>query len=158
MSMSSPAGASSDAAPMPVGARHPSPHRHRVTPRALWFGLYGAPAAWSVQVLVGFAMSAHGCYPRAIPLASPVIGVRAIALLVTAVAAGLAIAAGVTALVSWRTTREEMDGREEALLEIGDGRTRFMALSGVLVSILFLLAIGLSYLSIAVVPPCTYGA
>ena len=30
---------------------HPSPHRDRVSPGAMWFCILGAPVAWSVQQL-----------------------------------------------------------------------------------------------------------
>lgn len=109
--------------------------------------------------MVGYAVTSHGCFPRSLPLTSPIFtGLRTVAFMITLVATIVAIAAGLTALVSWRRTKHEMSGTEHALLEVGEGRTRFMALSGVLVSALFLLAIVMSFLSIAVVPPCTYGA
>jgi hypothetical protein len=112
-----------------------------------------------VVVIAGFAVTAHGCYPRSIPLADSVIGgMRVIAIIITAIATAVSVAAGVVSLGSWRRTSSEMAGQKHALLEVGEGRTRFMALSGVLVSALFLLAIVLNFLSIAFVPPCTYGA
>jgi hypothetical protein len=51
---------------------HPSPHRDRVSPWAMWFCILGAPVAWSVQQLVNAPLFAHGCYPKDAPLASPI--------------------------------------------------------------------------------------
>lgn len=124
---------------------------------ALWFGLFGAPALWSVQVMSGFAITAHGCFPRALPLASPTLDVRAFALLITIVAALGAIAAGLTAHASWRRVTHECVS-SHATLDAEAERTRFMAFSGILVSVLFLLAIALSFVSISMVPACSYGA
>src|SRR4029079_11575851 len=76
---------------------HPAPHRERVNPWAVWFGLLGAPLAWAAQLLINSALGAHGCYPHDVPLAVPLwadvrevmLGVEVVALLV-----------GVAALVS----------------------------------------------------------
>jgi F0F1-type ATP synthase membrane subunit c/vacuolar-type H+-ATPase subunit K len=129
-------------------ARSSSAENTGVSSVALWFGLFGAPALWSLQVMAGFAIAAHGCFPRALPLASPTFDVRALTLLITVVAALGAIAAGLTAHASWRRVAHDA----------GAERTQFMAFSGILVSALFLLAIVLSFVSISMVPPCSYGA
>jgi hypothetical protein len=125
---------------------------------ALWFGLVGAPALWSVQVMAGFAIAAHGCFPRTLPLASPTLDVRALTLLITIVATLVAIAAGATALASWRRVTHDVRAGDRVMLAAEADRTRFMAFSGILMSALFLLAIALSFASIWGVPPCAYGA
>jgi hypothetical protein len=125
---------------------------------ALWFGLFGAPAMWSLQLMSGFAVSAHGCFPYSLPLTSPTIGVRAIVTLISVVAAAGAIAAGLIAHGSWQRTREFTSGPERAMLDVRQQRVRFMAESGMLMSALFLFVIVLSFVSIAMVSPCTYGA
>lgn len=52
-------------------SQHPAPGRHLVGLGALWFGLFGAAAAWSVQELVSFAVVSHSCYPDWHPRAAP---------------------------------------------------------------------------------------
>jgi hypothetical protein len=143
---------------------HPAPARRDAALSALWFGFVGAPAAWSVQTLVNLSLVSHSCYPRLTPLASPATGgVRGIAFTVSLVALAVCLAA---AFVSWRTwwrTREEHQrgsGRAQqhqpssALLETGEGRTRFMALAGVLTSVTFLVVSALHMSTIFLVSPC----
>ncbi len=136
---------------------HPAPARGRVSSFVLWFGLFGAPAAWSVQLLVNYPMAAHTCFPRLIPLASPTIGhggLTTATTIVSIVAILVAIAAGVAAIAAWRQTSGESGGQAHWLLDTGEGRTRFMAASGLMTSGLFLLAIIVHTISIFTVAQC----
>lgn len=145
-------------------AGHPAPARGEVASWALWLGLLGGPAAWSAQTLIDLAISAHGCYPQLYPLRAPVIvGVRVIALAVSVVSVIVCVAALLVAWRSWRRTRGEHQensgrGREHeartAALETGEGRTRFMALAGLLTSATFTLVAALHLVTIVIVPPC----
>jgi hypothetical protein len=126
-----------------------------VAPPALWFGLFGAPAAWSVQLLVNYALVAHACFPKSEPLASPALGgLHAIVLGTSFAALAIALAAAVTAGRSLRGSRHESHGGNGALLEVGEGRTGFMALAGVLVSGVFLLGIAMNAIPLFLVSPC----
>ena len=148
---------------MATGA-HPAPARERVGRTGLWFGLFGAPAAWSVQTLADTAIAAHACYPRLTPTDEPVTGgMLAITLAVSAAALAVSIAALVVALRSWSRTRHEHQersggasahGAEHALLETGEGRTRFMALSAVMMSVTFLVACLAHAASVLIVGAC----
>ena len=134
---------------------HPSPHRHRVLRVALWFGLLGAPVAWSLQELVNVSLAGHACYPHDLPLAMPLwLQLGSIALWVEAVAVIVCIAAGLVAFASWRRSRNEKPGDAHQLLGSGDGRTRFMAMAGVMTSALFLIGTALAALNLTAVPPC----
>lgn len=143
---------------------HPAPARDRVPLAALWFGVFGAPAAWTVQVLVNLALASHACFPRLFPLAAPVTGgLRGIVVGVSLVAIAVSAAAAVVAWGTWRRTRDEHQqgsgrAREHssgaALLETGEGRTRFMALAGVLTGVTFLLVTILNTAAIFLVSPC----
>lgn len=143
---------------------HPAPARGRVPLSALWFGFVGAPAAWTVQTLVNTPLSAHSCYPRLTPLGTPTTGgLRGIAFAVSLVALVVCVAATAVAWRTWKRTREEHQqrtgrGREHepgsALLETGEGRTRFMALAGVLTSITFLAVSAAHTAAIFLVSPC----
>jgi hypothetical protein len=143
---------------------HPAPARGRASLAALWFGLFGAPAAWSVQTLVNVPLAAHGCFPRLRPVASPVTGgLRGLAFAVSLATLAACVAAVLVAWRSWRGTRAEhqaSSGRGErhdastALLETGEGRTRFMALAGVLTSVTFLIVSLAHAAAIFLVLPC----
>ncbi|MDQ6732593.1 MAG: hypothetical protein M3Z35_00540 [Nitrospirota bacterium] len=134
---------------------HPSPHRKRVRLGALWFGLVAAPLAWSAQILAGAALSGHDCYPHETPLANPLWhGLWPILLLISIVDIAIASAGGVIAWRSWQQTRHEQPDSAHGLMTRGEGRTRFMAMSGILTSALFLLGLLFSIAAVFMVPLC----
>ncbi len=134
---------------------HPSPHRHRVARWAVWFGLLGAPIAWGLQEFINVSLAGYACFPHDTPLAAPLwANLAAIALAVDAVALAICIAAGFAAFHTWRRSRGEKPGDADQLLGSGDGRTRFMAMAGIMVSLLFLFGTALATLNLAAVPPC----
>ena len=143
---------------------HPAPERAHIHNGALWFGLFAGPAAWSVQTLVNTTVAAHACYPRIEPVGAPVTsGLRLIVLVVSVVAMLVCVAAIVVAYRAWaRTSAERQEstgggrahGRHVALLETGEGRTRFMALAGVIMSSTFLLVTAVHAATLLFVLPC----
>lgn len=138
-----------------ISIRHPAPHRRRVSLAALFFGLAAAPFAWNAQLLVGVALSAHACYPRDVPLALPIwSNLWWILLIIDAVGIVLAIAGGLVAFASWRRTFSEAPGSAHQLLDTGEGRTRFLAMFGLLTSVLFVLAILFGTAANFVIPLC----
>ena len=144
--------------------RHPAPARHRVPLSALWFGFLGGPAAWTVQTLVNLPLAAHSCFPQLTPLRLPTVdGLRGIAFTVSLASVAVCVAAMVISWRAWRHTREEHQagsgrGREHdptpALLETGEGRTRFMALAGLLVSVMFLVVTAMNTATVFLISPC----
>ncbi len=134
---------------------HPSPHRHRVSRWSIWFGLLGAPLAWCLQELVNVSLAGYACYPHDVPLALPLWPhLTSISMWVEIVALVVCIAAFIVAFSNWRRTRDEKPGDAHRLLGSGDGRTRFMAMTGILTSVLFFVATGLATFNLAGVPPC----
>jgi hypothetical protein len=130
---------------------HPAPYRHRVGLLALGFGLVGAPLAWNTELLIGSALSGHQCYPRLLPLAQPLwMGTGWVLWAMSLAALVLGIAAMLVAWRSWLRTRDEKPSTAHG----GEGRTRFMALSGVLTSGLFLIALVFTIAAVALVPLC----
>lgn len=134
---------------------HPSPQRHRIGRFAVWFAIAAAPLAWNLQLLFNVGLVAHGCFPHDEPRAQPIwsrlpvaVGAIEVAALVVCVVAGL------VAWRNWRRTRDERPGSAHHVLEGGDGRTRFMALVGLLTSALFGLAVVFAAIVLALVPPC----
>ena len=136
-------------------AGHPSPHRHRVRLGALVFGLSGGPAAWSVAWMVSVVLAQEACHPGTAPLSVPAFGgVHAALVVLNATACVVTILSGLVAYRSWIATREEHPGTSQTLLEIGEGRTRFMAMAGLLTSAGFLLAILFGVPAIVFGPLC----
>lgn len=146
------AGSSSPAA---HGQPHPAPHRARVRAWSLWFAIAGAPLAWLMQLVVNAVLAGNACYPHDVPLAQPAwpqllqvsAGVEVVALLIC-------LAAGATAWRNWRRSHAEAPGDGHQAVASGDGRTRFMAMVGMLCSALFLGATALAFAFIGTVPPC----
>jgi hypothetical protein len=146
------------------GSAHPAPARNDVSQGLLWFGLLGGPAAWAVQTLVDLAVASHGCYPRLFPLEAPIqAGLRGIVMTVSLAALIVCIVAGLAAIRTWGQTRHEHQGGSgagekhgpaTALLETGEGRTRFLAYAGLLTSILFIITVLAHTVSIFIVGPC----
>jgi hypothetical protein len=134
---------------------HPSPHRDRVSPWAMWFCILGAPVAWSVQQLVNAPLFAHGCYPKDVPISSPIwTNAGSVALAVELIAIAVCVVAGLLAWRNWDRTRGEKEGSGHHLMEAGDGRTRFMAMVGLICSGLFLLATIFATALLYMVQPC----
>jgi hypothetical protein len=144
-------------------APHPAPERSRIALAALWFGLAGGPLGWSIQTLVNLPVASHGCFPALSPLATPVTSVRGITFGVSLFALALCVAATGVALRSWlriRSEHQRVSGRASehtpaaALAETGEGRTRFMALTGVLTSLTFLVVSVVHTAAVFLVFPC----
>lgn len=139
----------------PINVSHPAQHRGRIGLAALLFGIAAAPVAWDTQLLFSVALSGHACYPRNKLLAAPLwSGLWSILLAISLAGIVLAIVGGLVAWRSWRHTREESPGSAHHLLESGDGRTRFMAMCGMLTSALFLVALVFGTAALFLVPLC----
>ena len=137
------------------GVEHPAPHRSRVSSWSTAIALALAPAAWGVQLLLDVSMSGHACFPKDVPLVAPAWdGLYGSLLAVNAGAILLCVIAGRVAWINWQRTREERAGSADRLLASGDGRTRFLALIGLLTSALFGLAVIFESINVVVVSMC----
>jgi hypothetical protein len=149
----------------PADAGHPAPARGSVALWTLWFGFLGAPLGWTLQTLANTAVASHGCFPQLFPLSSPTTGgMRGILFGISTVAIVSGVAALAVSFSTWRRTNGEHQEKSgegarrhdpsTAALETGEGRTRFMALSGVLTSFVFLVVIIAHTAAVFVVVPC----
>jgi len=137
----------------------PAPPTPDVHHAFLWFGLFGGPAAWSLQLLINYPLMAHACYPGKLPLGTPTSGrAWAVAVAINALMILITLAAGATAISTWRRSRGELAAEPRGLLENRPARTHFMAYAGMLVSGLFLFALIMSAMPLFIVPACSYGA
>jgi hypothetical protein len=115
----------------PRVSHHPAPQR-QVLPRQSFFAVFGGPLAWFLQLNADFALASNPCFINnersIVPHLSPDWTWRA--MIVIAVAAlAVALAATLVAWRAYRLTKEESSGDHD-LMEIGAGRTRFLALWG----------------------------
>jgi len=135
----------------------PSPQRARVGLAILLFGLIGAPGAWFVQLVASYAVASHACFPYMLPhhdapQAWPEIWYGLLAINIVALCTALICA--LTSYKSWNMTHEEQAGNSTDLMEIGEGRTRFIALCGVILGLGFFVAILFDSVALFAVPPC----
>lgn len=138
---------------MTESVTHPAPARHEVALAALWIGLFGAALAWTLQELIGYAVVSHACFPSwqpyRLPRAAGTWGVTVAVSLVLLVLGGAALA---TAGRSWSRTRP--DGSLHHQTEVGEGRARFMALGGLLVSGMILFTMVMNVIVLFLIDPC----
>jgi hypothetical protein len=115
----------------------------------LWFGLFGAPAAWTVQFVIGYWLSEVRCSTGGVGG----LEVDSWTIVTTAVAAVLAVLAEVAAIRTFRRTRNVrgMGGADEPPPK---GRVHFLATVGIVIAPLFFLIIVMSGVGVAVLENC----
>jgi hypothetical protein len=133
-------------------SHHPAPHRNRV---ALWetlLGVAGGPLAWIVQLCAGYSLAAAPCYagPDRGFGGAPGPGI----IILYAVCLAIALAGAIVSLRVFRRTRGEKRGSTDELFEHGEGRTRFLALWGLLLGAGFAAVILLNGVALIGVPRC----
>lgn len=147
--------AATDAISVPRRQPHPSPHRSRVPNWSTWFAILAAPLAWSLQLVINASLVGHACYPNDVPLAAPIWNhLGTVSVSIELVALAICLVAGGVGWRNWARSRNEKHGGLHHVVESGDGRTRFMALVGMMTSALFLVATAFATLNLAAVPQC----
>lgn len=132
-----------------IAAGHPAPQRRRVNGFAILLGLTGAPAAWIGVSLVNYALTSEIC-ARSGSSGLPWGGLLGLNLL------GFAAALGALWISydGWRRSHDEQSGEQQKTLEVGEGRTRFLALCGIVTSIGFAIGIAFAILPLLLVMTC----
>ncbi len=93
----------------------------------LGFGFFAAPAAWAVQLLLGYVLALPSCQ----------VGSKASMYILSVAAAVVAIAAALTSYAGWKKYSQ---GGERRItdLEVNVNRSEFLSMAGVIVSLVFL--------------------
>lgn len=131
----------------------------RVNYWALWFGLLGAPVAWSLSELIGYAVVAHSCFPRGEPLTTPSVGATWVTALIAEI---ILLLIALSALwVAWRQWRLYEPGKRVGwrveIVKSHDARAyRYLAFSGILLGTIFSALVLFSVIALFVVPTCSY--
>jgi hypothetical protein len=133
-------------------SHHPAPHRDRVAVWETMLGLAGGPLAWIVQLVAGYAIVVAPCYTGPDRDAAGQASLWVVALYLFCLA--LALAGGLVSLIVYRRTRGETEHSEDALVEGGHGRTRFLALWGMLLGFGFAGVILVNGVALVGVPAC----
>jgi len=135
----------------PVGA---GPEARR--PAFLWllFGCCAAPLFWIGQLVLGYAVAAYACYPGDGPLMTPPVSLFALLIAFDAIALAACFAGGAVSLSAWLRTRKEEDGGLRRTMHVGEGRSRFLALWGLMSSLWFFFAILFNTIASVLAPLC----
>jgi hypothetical protein len=116
-------------------------------PGWLWYGVLAAPLAWATVIGAGYFLQDAGCPPAS----SGDIGGVSVSAISVAVVIICALIAAVGALVALREIRLTTSTEDRR------GRAQFMAVAGLLGSLLFLLAIVLSGIAFIPLSSCSAG-
>jgi hypothetical protein len=134
---------------------HPSPKRGAMAPWRLLTGLAAGPFGWILQLLIDYGLSSLLCTGRRTMAQQPsssgeLAGLLAVNLFCLAIALyGLALSYG-----GWRKVSDEKTGGGHETLNIGEGRSRFIAVAGILTGGLFALAILFNTVEPFMIPAC----
>ncbi|MBV9757265.1 MAG: hypothetical protein JO047_09445 [Alphaproteobacteria bacterium] len=138
-------------------SHHPAPHRDRVGLFAIMYGLFASPIMWAGHLMLNFGLGSHACYPGDVPLAPGDSGAGwafPIILAFDIVAIAVIAAAIIVSYRNWRVTGQEWHGHRHHLVEVGEGRTRFLGIVGVAFGAMFLLITVTDTVTLAMVPLC----
>jgi hypothetical protein len=138
-------------------SRHPAPHRHRVSAFESAFGLLGGPGAWFVQLCAGYAMASWPCFPRDEHrfLPEPAYAWTWSAIVAVSIAATIvSVAAYVVSRRTYNRVQDEGHGDHQHLLEVGSGRTRFLAIWGMILGAAFAVGTAMTTVAFFVLPRC----
>lgn len=144
-----------DLHPLVPQVRHPSPERAKVSLPLMLAALFLAPVVWTLQILSAYVLAARSCFPTYSPLA----GMRVPGMSGWSVAGSLLglILAGISlwcSTTAWKRTRREKKGGTHEALDVGEGRTRFLALCGIIVTAIFAAAIAFDSLAALLLRQC----
>jgi hypothetical protein len=136
---------------------HPAPRRHEVSSLTLAFCLLAAPSLWGLRLVINFAIDSYFCYPgdtRQVALPGGLSWVWPTLIAINALTILVAAAAAITSLGLWRSSRDEFARSSGPLIELGEGRTRFLAIWGLIISIGTIAAVVFDLAALWVIPIC----
>lgn len=133
---------------------HPSPQRDRASALLLTLGFATGPVVLALLLTITYAFTSYRCFPDGTRLDAPHAGwgwVSTVVPLLYAAGIALTVAAAFIAYRLWQRTRDEGPGET---LELGEGRTRFLGIWGVITSALFLAILAFDLINTFMVPAC----
>jgi hypothetical protein len=143
--------------PSSHAVRHPSPHRGAVAGALLATAILAGPAAWALQLLVNYGLASMACYPVGQPHLDLPPAWRGLphGLLAGSLAAlAVAVVAAIMGYVFWRRTKGDASGGKRHLIEVGEGRTRFLSAWALWIGVLFSIALAFDVVGTLLVTSC----
>jgi hypothetical protein len=113
----------------------------------LWFGVLAGPAAWSVEVIVGYGVEEVACSSGSTSVELEGLGVEAVIVVLTVVLAAATAFAGLVAFACLRRLRAP------SAPDVG-GRSEWMAIVGIATSAIFLIMIVVNLFSVVLLGVC----
>jgi hypothetical protein len=113
----------------------------------LWFGVLAGPAAWSVEIIVGYGVEEIACSTGTVGEEIEGIGVEPIIVLLTLFLGAVTAAAG---LLAFGCLRRLKASRSTA----AEGRAEWMAIAGIATSAIFLVLILVNLFSVVFLGVC----
>ena len=139
-------------------ADHPGPLRAQGRPWLLLVGAGAPPVAWLLQLLISYGVSSNSCSNLQARGGVLLIGQdtpqTVFFLLIALAALFICIAAGASSALNWLQTRPTTAADVHRVLSAGEGRTRFLALCGMLAAIGFGIGILFNLVEPLMAPPC----
>jgi hypothetical protein len=146
----------SDSSALPH-THHPSPYRARVSIVSLLFAAWAGPLAWAAQLIANYALAAYPCFSAGVAHAHVLANWRhewPLLLAINLVALLLSLSGAALSARFWQATRGEHEGEAGHALDAGEGRTRFLALCGLMTGLGFFGAILFNTVGLFLVPQC----
>jgi hypothetical protein len=133
----------------------PARRQNRLSTVRILLGLFGAPTAWTVQLVLSEPLVAYACYPYRTPLSAPLWAELPWLLAAINVACiGLALFSGSMGWRAWRLAARRPPGTGGFSSESGKARNRFLATLGLMSSFIFIAAVIFNACALVLVPPC----
>lgn len=136
---------------------HPSPARDRVSGLRLLAATTLAPLAWLAQLTASYFFSSETCWVAPGGTFSSTL-LWIILLILNVLFAGIGLLGFYLAYSCWTRSRGEKKGGKEELLQVGEGRTRFAALSALIISGIFFVAIFAEAAALFILQECAPGS
>lgn len=137
-------------------AQHPAPKAGAMRLTESFFAVFAGPIMWFLQLTLGFALVTEPCFNAGEPAAAPGLVDRTHAAALGLIALAWVVSL-VAAWVAWRAyqrTEDEGYGDHRQVMEVGTGRTRFLALWGVILGIGSAVATSFTAVAFMVLPRC----
>jgi hypothetical protein len=123
----------------------------------LWYELLSGPIIWSVYFLAGYLLAELACRIDILP--GTLFGMNALSgvlILLTLAALGASVLAGLHGYRTYKKHSRVNEPNQPEEMDI-DARNRFMALSGLILNVLFVFLILLTGYPLLVLNPCIFG-
>jgi hypothetical protein len=121
-------------------------------------GLFGAPVIWVIQMWLSESLAAYACYPHQAPLSTPLWNSLLLILaLISIMCLTGGLLSGFIAWITWRRVERErkFPGNDKNILDVSEGRRRFLSMLGLMSSLIFIVAIIFTGCAVIFVSPCS---